>query len=81
MVVHHPGGSQRVLGLIEAGVKGRATLAVNGQDWVVKCCEEGNYFMGSTVFTDVATGFTRPRFLTRLLLLSRQQRSMLRLNF
>ncbi|WP_144148804.1 CoA-acylating methylmalonate-semialdehyde dehydrogenase [Paraburkholderia sp. BCC1884] len=45
---------QRVLGLIEAGVKEGATLALDGRDVVVKGYEKGN-FIGPTIFTDVTT--------------------------
>ncbi|HEX7893380.1 MAG TPA: CoA-acylating methylmalonate-semialdehyde dehydrogenase [Terriglobales bacterium] len=45
---------QRVLGLIEAGIKEGATLALDGRDVVVKGYEDGN-FVGPTIFTDVTT--------------------------
>ena len=45
---------QRILGLIEAGVKEGATLALDGRDVKVAGYEEGN-FIGPTIFTDVTT--------------------------
>jgi malonate-semialdehyde dehydrogenase (acetylating) / methylmalonate-semialdehyde dehydrogenase len=45
---------QRILGLIEAGVKEGATLALDGRDIKVRGYEEGN-FIGPTIFTDVKT--------------------------
>jgi malonate-semialdehyde dehydrogenase (acetylating)/methylmalonate-semialdehyde dehydrogenase len=45
---------QRVLGLIEAGVKEGATLALDGRGVKVRGYEEGN-FIGPTIFTDVTT--------------------------
>ena len=45
---------QRILGLIEAGVKEGATLALDGRDVKVKGFEEGN-FIGPTIFADVTT--------------------------
>ncbi|SIO44575.1 CoA-acylating methylmalonate-semialdehyde dehydrogenase [Paraburkholderia phenazinium] len=45
---------QRILGLIEAGVKEGATLALDGRGVKVKGFEEGN-FIGPTIFTDVTT--------------------------
>jgi malonate-semialdehyde dehydrogenase (acetylating) / methylmalonate-semialdehyde dehydrogenase len=52
-VVSHA-AKQRVLNLIEAGIKAGATLALDGRDVVVKGYEEGN-FIGPTIFTDVTT--------------------------
>ncbi|TDV11468.1 CoA-acylating methylmalonate-semialdehyde dehydrogenase [Paraburkholderia caballeronis] len=43
---------QRILGLIDSGVKQGATLALDGRDVSVKGYEQGN-FIGPTVFTDV----------------------------
>ena len=45
---------QRILGLIEAGVKEGATLALDGRDVKVAGYEEGN-FIGPTIFADVTT--------------------------
>ncbi|MGA9912966.1 CoA-acylating methylmalonate-semialdehyde dehydrogenase [Paraburkholderia sp.] len=45
---------QRVLNLIDAGVKEGATLALDGRNVVVKGYEAGN-FIGPTIFTDVTT--------------------------
>jgi malonate-semialdehyde dehydrogenase (acetylating)/methylmalonate-semialdehyde dehydrogenase len=45
---------QRVLGLIETGVKEGAMLALDGRHIMVKGYEEGN-FIGPTIFTDVTT--------------------------
>ncbi|MGA7776437.1 MAG: CoA-acylating methylmalonate-semialdehyde dehydrogenase [Paraburkholderia sp.] len=45
---------QRILGLIEAGVKEGATLALDGRDITVRGYEEGN-FIGPTIFADVKT--------------------------
>ena len=45
---------QRILGLIEAGVKEGATLALDGRGVKVKGFEEGN-FIGPTIFADVTT--------------------------
>ncbi|MFL9965237.1 CoA-acylating methylmalonate-semialdehyde dehydrogenase [Paraburkholderia sediminicola] len=45
---------QRILGLIEAGVKEGATLALDGRDVKVPGYEQGN-FIGPTIFTDVTT--------------------------
>ncbi len=45
----------RILGLIEAGVKEGANLALDGRGLVVKGREKG-HFIGPTVFTDVAPG-------------------------
>ncbi|PXW25487.1 CoA-acylating methylmalonate-semialdehyde dehydrogenase [Paraburkholderia caballeronis] len=45
---------QRILGLIDSGVKQGATLALDGRDVSVKGYEQGN-FIGPTVFTDVTT--------------------------
>jgi malonate-semialdehyde dehydrogenase (acetylating)/methylmalonate-semialdehyde dehydrogenase len=45
---------QRILGLIEAGVKEGATLALDGRDVKVAGYEEGN-FIGPTIFTNVTT--------------------------
>ncbi|MFL9873810.1 CoA-acylating methylmalonate-semialdehyde dehydrogenase [Paraburkholderia megapolitana] len=45
---------QRVLGLIESGVKAGATLALDGRAVKVPGYEDGN-FIGPTVFTDVTT--------------------------
>ncbi|MFC5430825.1 CoA-acylating methylmalonate-semialdehyde dehydrogenase [Paraburkholderia denitrificans] len=45
---------QRVLGLIETGVKEGATLLLDGRDVVVKGYEDGN-FIGPTIFSDVTT--------------------------
>uniref|UniRef100_UPI002B05427D CoA-acylating methylmalonate-semialdehyde dehydrogenase n=1 Tax=Burkholderia alba TaxID=2683677 RepID=UPI002B05427D len=45
---------QRVLGLIDAGVKAGATLALDGRSVKVPGYEDGN-FIGPTVFTDVTT--------------------------
>lgn len=44
----------RILGLIEAGVKAGATLALDGRETRVKGYEDGN-FIGPTIFTDVTT--------------------------
>jgi len=46
---------QRILGLIDAGVKEGATLALDGRDVRVPGYEQGN-FIGPTVFSDVTTG-------------------------
>jgi malonate-semialdehyde dehydrogenase (acetylating)/methylmalonate-semialdehyde dehydrogenase len=45
---------QRILGLIEAGVKEGATLALDGRDVKVPGYEQGN-FIGPTIFSDVST--------------------------
>jgi malonate-semialdehyde dehydrogenase (acetylating)/methylmalonate-semialdehyde dehydrogenase len=45
---------QRILGLIETGVKEGATLALDGRGVKVSGYEEGN-FIGPTIFTDVTT--------------------------
>ncbi|WP_206956937.1 CoA-acylating methylmalonate-semialdehyde dehydrogenase [Trinickia acidisoli] len=45
---------ERVLGLIEQGVKEGATLALDGRNVVVAGYEKGN-FIGPTIFTDVRT--------------------------
>ncbi|WP_118183367.1 CoA-acylating methylmalonate-semialdehyde dehydrogenase [Paraburkholderia phosphatilytica] len=45
---------QRILGLIDAGVKEGATLALDGRHVKVPGYEDGN-FIGPTVFTDVST--------------------------
>jgi malonate-semialdehyde dehydrogenase (acetylating)/methylmalonate-semialdehyde dehydrogenase len=45
---------QRILGLIEAGVKEGATLALDGRGVKVSGYEEGN-FIGPTIFSDVTT--------------------------
>ncbi|MEZ0603123.1 CoA-acylating methylmalonate-semialdehyde dehydrogenase [Paraburkholderia sp. IW21] len=45
---------QRVLGLIDAGVKEGAMLALDGRDIKVPGYEDGN-FIGPTIFTDVTT--------------------------
>ena len=45
---------QRVLGLIESGVKAGATLALDGRAVKVHGYEDGN-FIGPTIFTDVTT--------------------------
>jgi malonate-semialdehyde dehydrogenase (acetylating)/methylmalonate-semialdehyde dehydrogenase len=45
---------QRILGLIETGVKEGATLALDGRDVKVPGYEQGN-FIGPTVFTNVTT--------------------------
>jgi malonate-semialdehyde dehydrogenase (acetylating)/methylmalonate-semialdehyde dehydrogenase len=45
---------QRILGLIEAGVKEGATLALDGRDVKVPGYEDGN-FIGPTIFTNVTT--------------------------
>ncbi|MPW05362.1 CoA-acylating methylmalonate-semialdehyde dehydrogenase [Paraburkholderia sp. CNPSo 3155] len=45
---------QRILGLIDAGVKEGATLALDGRDVSVRGYEQGN-FIGPTVFNDVTT--------------------------
>ncbi|MBV8628044.1 MAG: CoA-acylating methylmalonate-semialdehyde dehydrogenase, partial [Paraburkholderia sp.] len=45
---------QRILGLIESGVKEGATLALDGRNIKVRDYEEGN-FIGPTIFTDVTT--------------------------
>ncbi len=44
-----------ILGMIEAGIKEGATLALDGRDIVVGGCENG-HFVGPTVFTDVKPG-------------------------
>ena len=46
---------ERILALIEDGVKEGATLALDGRDLVVPGCEKG-HFIGPTVFTDVKAG-------------------------
>lgn len=46
---------ERVLGLIEDGVKEGATLALDGRGTMVEGCE-GGHFIGPTVFTDVQPG-------------------------
>ena len=46
---------ERILGLIEDGIKEEATLALDGRGIVVKGCEKG-HFIGPTVFTDVKPG-------------------------
>jgi malonate-semialdehyde dehydrogenase (acetylating) / methylmalonate-semialdehyde dehydrogenase len=48
---------ERILGLIEAGVKEGATLALDGRNVAVKGYEEGN-FIGPTVFSGVSTEMT-----------------------
>src|SRR5579859_7475658 len=48
---------QRILGLIEAGVKEGATLALDGRDVKVPGYEQGN-FIGPTVFAGVTTDMT-----------------------
>ncbi|MGF6721887.1 malonate-semialdehyde dehydrogenase (acetylating)/methylmalonate-semialdehyde dehydrogenase [Paraburkholderia sp. GAS41] len=45
---------QRILGLIETGVKEGATLALDGRGVKVNGYEDGN-FIGPTIFTDVTT--------------------------
>ena len=45
---------QRILGLIESGVKEGATLALDGRNVKVRGYEDGN-FIGPTVFSDVTT--------------------------
>ncbi|MDE1181613.1 CoA-acylating methylmalonate-semialdehyde dehydrogenase [Paraburkholderia sp.] len=45
---------QRVLGLIDSGVKAGATLALDGRDVAVPGYEAGN-FIGPTIFSDVST--------------------------
>jgi malonate-semialdehyde dehydrogenase (acetylating)/methylmalonate-semialdehyde dehydrogenase len=44
-----------ILGMIEAGIKEGATLALDGRDIVVPGCEKG-HFLAPTVFTDVTPG-------------------------
>jgi len=46
---------QRILGLIETGVKEGAKLALDGRDVKVPGYEDGN-FIGPTIFSDVTTG-------------------------
>ncbi len=46
---------QSILGMIEAGIKEGATLALDGRDIIVPGCENG-HFVGPTVFTDVKPG-------------------------
>ena len=48
---------ERILGLIEAGVKEGATLSLDGRDVKVKGYEQGN-FIGPTVFSGVTTDMT-----------------------
>jgi malonate-semialdehyde dehydrogenase (acetylating)/methylmalonate-semialdehyde dehydrogenase len=48
---------ERILGLIEAGVKEGATLSLDGRDVTVKGYEKGN-FIGPTVFSGVTTDMT-----------------------
>jgi len=48
---------ERILGLIEAGVKEGATLSLDGRDVTVKGYEKGN-FIGPTVFSGVNTDMT-----------------------
>jgi malonate-semialdehyde dehydrogenase (acetylating) / methylmalonate-semialdehyde dehydrogenase len=48
---------ERILGLIEAGVKEGATLSLDGRDVTVKGYEQGN-FIGPTVFSGVNTDMT-----------------------
>ncbi|WP_158933746.1 CoA-acylating methylmalonate-semialdehyde dehydrogenase [Burkholderia sp. S171] len=48
---------ERILGLIEAGVKEGATLSLDGRDVTVKGYEQGN-FIGPTVFSGVTTDMT-----------------------
>src|SRR5471032_2850820 len=48
---------ERILGLIEAGVKEGATLSLDGSDVTVKGYEQGN-FIGPTVFSGVNTDMT-----------------------
>jgi malonate-semialdehyde dehydrogenase (acetylating) / methylmalonate-semialdehyde dehydrogenase len=48
---------ERILGLIEAGVKEGATLSLDGRDVMVKGYEQGN-FIGPTVFSGVNTDMT-----------------------
>ncbi len=51
---------QRILGLIETGVREGATLALDGRGIKVEGREAG-HFLGPTVFTDVAPGMTIER--------------------
>jgi malonate-semialdehyde dehydrogenase (acetylating)/methylmalonate-semialdehyde dehydrogenase len=46
---------EKILGLIEDGIKEGATLALDGRGVVVKGCEKG-HFIGPTVFIDVKPG-------------------------
>jgi malonate-semialdehyde dehydrogenase (acetylating) / methylmalonate-semialdehyde dehydrogenase len=48
---------ERILGLIDAGVKEGATLSLDGRDVKVQGYEKGN-FIGPTVFSDVTTDMT-----------------------
>ncbi|CAN7386508.1 CoA-acylating methylmalonate-semialdehyde dehydrogenase [Caballeronia sp. 15715] len=48
---------ERILGLIDAGVKEGATLSLDGRDVKVKGYEQGN-FIGPTVFSGVTTDMT-----------------------
>jgi len=48
---------ERILGLIDAGVKEGATLSLDGRDVTVKGYEKGN-FIGPTVFSGVNTDMT-----------------------
>ncbi|MGX7002012.1 CoA-acylating methylmalonate-semialdehyde dehydrogenase [Caballeronia sp. KNU42] len=48
---------ERILGLIDAGVKEGATLSLDGRDVSVKGYEKGN-FIGPTVFSGVTTDMT-----------------------
>jgi len=46
---------EKILGLIDEGIKEGAKLALDGRGLVVKGCE-GGHFIGPTVFTDVKPG-------------------------
>lgn len=46
---------EKILRLIEDGIKEEATLAMDGRGIIVKGCEKG-HFIGPTVFTDVKPG-------------------------
>jgi len=49
------GAKEKILGLIDEGIKEGAKLALDGRGLVVKGCE-GGHFIGPTVFTDVKPG-------------------------
>ena len=46
---------ERILGLIEDGIKEGATIALDGRNLIIKGREKG-YYIGPTVFTDVKPG-------------------------